>query len=65
MRVLIAAGDLAAAERSCAAGLARSRDAGDLQGQARLLTQKATLDLQARLFDDAAAQLREALWQLG
>ncbi len=59
--VLTEAGDLAAAERSCAAGLARSRDAGDLQNQARLLTQKAILDLQAGLFDDAAAQLREAL----
>ena len=59
--VLTEARDLAAAERSCAAGLARSRDAGDLQGQARLLTQKAILDLQAGLFDAAAAQLREAL----
>ena len=60
-RVLADAGDLAAADRSCAAGLARSRDAGDLQGQARLLMQKATLDLRAGLFDHAAAQLREAL----
>ena len=28
--ILTEAGDLAAAERSCAAGLARARDAGDL-----------------------------------
>jgi DNA-binding CsgD family transcriptional regulator len=60
-KVLTDAGDLAAADRTCAAGLARSRDAGDLQNQARLLAQKASLDLQAGLFDDAAAQLREAL----
>ena len=59
--VLTAAGDLAAAERICAAGLARSREAGDLQNQARLLTQMANLDLQAGRFDDAAAHLREAL----
>ena len=40
--MLAEAGDLAAAERSCAAGLARARDAGDLQNQASLLTQMAT-----------------------
>ena len=59
--VLTAAGDLAAAERICAAGLAQARDAGDLQNQARLLTQMATLDLQAGRIQDAAAHLREAL----
>ena len=59
--VLTWAGDLSAAERSCAEGLARSRDAGDLENQARLLTQKASLDLEAARGDDAAAHLREAL----
>jgi DNA-binding CsgD family transcriptional regulator len=59
--VLAEAGDPAAAERSCTAGLARSRDAGDVQNQARLLTQKAMLDLRAGRFGDAAAQLREAI----
>ena len=59
--VLIEAGDLAAAERVCAAGLARSRDAGDLWNLADLLTQMAILDLQAGRVEDAAAHLREAL----
>ena len=59
--VLTAAGDLAAAERSCAAGLARSRDAGDLQNEAALLTRMAFLDLQAGRTDDAAAHLQGAL----
>ncbi len=40
-------GDLAAAERICAAALARSRDAGDLRNLARLLTQLAVLDVRA------------------
>ena len=59
--VLIEAGDLAAAERVCAAGLARSRDAGDLQNQVGLLPQMVMLDLQAGRIEDAAAHLREAL----
>jgi hypothetical protein len=58
---LIEAGDLAAAEGACAAGLARSRDAGDLLIQAHLLTQMAILDEQAGRTGDAAAHLREAL----
>ena len=58
---LIEAGDLAAAEGVCAAGLARSREAGDLRSQAGLLTQMADLDLQAGRVEDAAAHLREAL----
>jgi predicted ATPase/DNA-binding CsgD family transcriptional regulator len=58
---LIAAGDLAAAEGICAAGLARSREAGDLQSQAALLTQTADLDLRAARIEDAAAHLREAV----
>jgi DNA-binding CsgD family transcriptional regulator len=59
--VLIAAGDLAAAEPLCAATLARSRDAGDLFNQAALLEVMATLDLEVGRFQDAAAHLREAL----
>ena len=59
--VLTAAGDLAAAQRICAAGLARSREAGDLQNQARLLAQMPILDLQKGRVDDAAAHLRETL----
>jgi predicted ATPase/DNA-binding CsgD family transcriptional regulator len=59
--VLAAAGDLAAAERICAAGLARSREAGDLWNLPGLLTQMAILDLQADRAGDAAAHLREAL----
>jgi non-specific serine/threonine protein kinase len=59
--VLTGAGDLAAAERVCAAGLARSREAGDLWNQVGLLPKMATLDLRAGRADDAAAHLREAL----
>ena len=54
-------GDLAAAEGICAAGLARSREAGDLSNQVRLLTKMATLDLLAGRVEDAAAHLREEL----
>ncbi len=59
--VLTDAGDLAAAERICAAGLARSRDAGDLWTQARLLIRMVILDEQAGRASDAAAYLREGL----
>jgi DNA-binding CsgD family transcriptional regulator len=54
-------GDLAAAESICAAGLARSREAGDLSNQVRLLTKMAVLDLLAGRVENAAAQLREEL----
>jgi tetratricopeptide (TPR) repeat protein len=54
-------GDLGAAERICAAGLARSRDVGDLGTEARLLHQMAMLDLQAGRTEDAAAHLQEGL----
>jgi predicted ATPase/DNA-binding SARP family transcriptional activator/DNA-binding CsgD family transcriptional regulator/transcriptional regulator with XRE-family HTH domain len=57
-------GDLAAAERICAAGLARSRAAGDLAIQAPLLARMAILDVRAGRIEDAAAHLREAL-QIG
>ncbi len=59
--VLIDAGDLAAAERVCAAALARARDAGDLWNQAVLLPRMADLDLRAGRIEDAAAHLREGL----
>ena len=59
--VLTEAGELAAAGRVCAAGLARSREAGDPWNQARLLVRMATLDLRAARIQDAAAHLREAL----
>ena len=59
--VLTEAGDLAAAERVGAAGLARARDAGDLWNQAALLPRMADLDLRAGRTGDAAAHLREGL----
>jgi predicted negative regulator of RcsB-dependent stress response len=59
--VLIEAGDLAAAEHTCAAGLARCRDAGDVQNLAELLIRMANLDRQAGRTENAAAHLREAL----
>ena len=59
--VLIGAGDLAAAEQVCAAGLARSQDAGDLHNLVGLLPMMVTLDLEAGRVEDAAAHLREAL----
>ena len=59
--VLTHAGDLAAAEPVCVAGLDQSRDAGDLWSLAQLLVRMAILDLQAGRTGDAAAHLREAL----
>jgi predicted ATPase/DNA-binding CsgD family transcriptional regulator len=59
--VLTAAGDLPAAERVCAAGLAQSREAGDLWNQVGLLPKMATLDLRAGRVEDAATHLNEAL----
>ena len=58
---LIEVGDLAAAERSCAAWLAQARDAGDLQALPRLLIRMATLDLQAGRIADATSHLHEAV----
>ena len=58
---LTEAGDLAAAEDICAAGLAPFRDAGDPWALAALLTLMAILDLRAGRTEDAAAHLREAL----
>ena len=59
--MLAEAGELAAAERSCAAELAPFRDAGDLWALAALLTLMATVDLKAGRPRDAAVHLREAL----
>ena len=59
--VLTAAGDLSAAERTCAAGLDRARDVGDVQSQGSLLTHMAILDVRAGRFEDTADHLREAL----
>jgi predicted ATPase/DNA-binding CsgD family transcriptional regulator len=58
--VLIAAGELDAAERSCAEALDRGREAGDLQTQATLLTLLGHLDLDAGRLTDAAAHLQES-----
>jgi non-specific serine/threonine protein kinase len=59
--VLAGAGDLAEAERAGTAGLARARDAGDLQNQAVLLPRIVDLDLRVGRTGDAAAHLREGL----
>ena len=59
--VLIQVGDLAAAERTCIAGLAGARDAGDLWSLGNLLEKMVVLDLSADRYADAASHLREAL----
>ncbi len=59
--VLIEVGDLAAAERTCAAGLARARDAGDVWSLGNLLEKMVVLDLGSGRYADAALHLREAL----
>ena len=59
--VLTDAGDLAAAERVSAAGLARARDVGDLWNQGAMLPRIGDLDLRAGRVEDAAAHLREGL----
>jgi predicted ATPase/DNA-binding CsgD family transcriptional regulator len=56
-----AAGDLAAADEVCAAGLARSRSAGDVFNQWGLLPHMVFLDVHAGRLADAAAHLREGL----
>src|SRR5262249_22660894 len=59
--VLMLADNMAAAERSCAAGLARSREVGDLLSLATGLTFMVMLDMRAGRFHDSAADLRELL----
>ena len=58
---LIAAGDLAGADEVCAAGLARSRDVGDVVNEWSLLPDMVFLDVHAGRLGDAAAHLREEL----
>jgi predicted ATPase/DNA-binding CsgD family transcriptional regulator len=58
---LITVGDLGAAEPSCAAELARSRDAGDLWHLATALIHMADVDVRAGRLGDAAEHLWEAL----
>jgi predicted ATPase/DNA-binding CsgD family transcriptional regulator len=61
-------GELAAAERTCRAGLAQSREVADQWSLTRLLTQLAVLDVAAGRTGDASAHLRESLqagWRTG
>ncbi|HEY7145101.1 MAG TPA: AAA family ATPase, partial [Streptosporangiaceae bacterium] len=58
--VLAETGNLAAAERACAATLVQARDAGDLYALGAVLPVMADLDLRAGRRGDAAAHLREA-----
>ena len=59
--VLAEVGQVAAAQRSGADGLARARQAGDLSDQAFLLLVLADLDLMAGRIPEAGAHLREVL----
>ena len=59
--VLAEAGDMAAAEEACTAGLASSREVGDLTSLAGQLWNRVILDLKAHRTGDAAAHLREEL----
>ena len=59
--VLAEAGDLAAAEEACAAGLTWCRETGDLTTLAGQLGNMVILDLRAHRVGDAAAHLREQL----
>ena len=62
--IMIETGDLAGAEQACAAGLASSREVGDLTNLSGQLWNKVFLDLRASRIDDATAHLRELL-QIG
>jgi predicted ATPase/DNA-binding CsgD family transcriptional regulator len=57
--VLIEVGDLAEAERTCVAGLARARAAGDVWSMANLLPHMVFISLSSGRLADAAAQARE------
>ena len=59
--VLVEVGELAAAERTCAAALAGARDVGDLWSLGNLLEKMVVLDLGSGRYADAALHLREAL----
>ncbi len=58
---LLTAGDMAAADEVCTAGLARCREAGDVFNQWGLLPHMVILDLHAGRVQDAAAHLREGI----
>jgi tetratricopeptide (TPR) repeat protein len=58
---LMEAGQAASAQESCAEGLARAREAGDLADQADFLWLTAELDLRTGRMSDAGAHLRESL----
>jgi len=58
---LIEAGDLAAAEQACAAGMASCRELGDLSNLSGALWNRTILDLRTGRTDDATAHLREQL----
>ena len=59
--VLTEAGDLAAAERACTAGLTWCREVGDLGNLSYQLWNMAVLDLRAGRTEDATAHLHEQL----
>jgi len=61
LQALTEVGDLAAARRSCAGGLAQARQASDLHSQALCLNNMAELDRRAGQLADATAHLREGL----
>src|SRR6516225_1940587 len=56
---LIEAGDLAAAEQACAAGMASCRELGDLSNLSGALWNRTILDLRTGRTDDATVHLRE------
>src|SRR5262249_16803955 len=60
-QLLMYAGDLGEAERSCLAGLARAEAVGDVDNGPWLLIMMAHLDVQAGRADVAAARLHEAV----
>jgi predicted ATPase/DNA-binding CsgD family transcriptional regulator len=59
--LLTEAGDVAAAEQACTAGLARCREVGDVGNLCFQLRNRAVLDLRAGLVEGAAAHLHEQL----
>jgi predicted ATPase/DNA-binding CsgD family transcriptional regulator len=59
--LLTEAGELAAAEQACTAGLARCREVGDVVSLCFQLRNRAVLDLRAGRVEEAAAHLHEQL----
>jgi DNA-binding CsgD family transcriptional regulator len=58
---LLQSGEAASARRCCVDGLARARDAGDVQDQADFIYGLAALDLQTGRIREGAAHLRESI----